>query len=244
MRILWNEFKKVAFAPTLLGFVVLCLLISIGVALVEYGIHLLFSAVLPLVFAESCLIALFAALLSMGYENAHGTETLVYSTATGRNIIWCKLAVTVTVGFVFFCLLMYVTLAVFFAKYDYSAVWSDNVSLRATLVVAVLLAELFALLGCTVGILFRRMRTACTAAAFSCCGMYAWGALPRIGSVMRSIGLLTPFWLWRRSEQWFTQSYEDMLWANFETLGLLWSFAVLTAMIALAACLFRRRSLT
>jgi hypothetical protein len=43
---------------------------------------------------------------------------------------------------------------------------------------------------------------------------------------------------------WFTDGYADILWANFECRGVFASLRVLTAAIAIAEAVFRRKDLT
>lgn len=64
------------------------------------------------------------------------------------------------------------------------------------------------------------------------------------GSSFRSALNLTPVGLWLNVGDWFTDGYADILWANFEVIGVAVSLAILTALSELAIALFKRRDLT
>ncbi|MCU6712576.1 hypothetical protein M6D81_28145 [Paenibacillus sp. J5C_2022] len=50
--------------------------------------------------------------------------------------------------------------------------------------------------------------------------------------------------MWLNVGDWFTDGYADILWANFEVIGVAVSLAILTALSELAIALFKRRDLT
>jgi hypothetical protein len=54
---------------------------------------------------------------------------------------------------------------------------------------------------------------------------------------------LTPVWLWLKSLHWFTDSTMDILFKNFETLGLCLSLIVILGVLLAAMMRFRKRDL-
>ena len=223
--------------------------------------------------AEGCLIALFAALLSVGYENVRGTEPIICSSKTGRGIMRAKLAASLASALALFAPLLGLTLILFFARYgarhDFAAAWGDNVSngfnyavgaygkpfitwvsftvgqyLYACIGAAVLLSVCFGLIGFCAGVFIRNVTVSCLAAAVACGLMYLGKSLFAIGSTVRGVWNMTPVWLWRGSAQWFTDGEADIVHARFETAGLMASLAVLAALRVASYIIYKRRELT
>lgn len=90
--------------------------------------NFLFGTLTGWLFTEAVLVSVLLVLLSIGYENIHGTENLVYSTKKGRLVLRPKFAASVTVGFLAYALLALITLAVYFSKTEYGGVWRSSVS--------------------------------------------------------------------------------------------------------------------
>lgn len=229
---------------------------------------LLFQVVLGAVATEACAIALFAALIGAGYESARGTEGIVYASKTGRNMLRAKLLSALAAAGAFFLLLAALTLALFFARFDWSAVWGEHVCslfnravnerwkpfitwrsftvrelLLASLGIAAGLSFCFALLGFSAGVLIRSGYAACVAAAAACGLMFTVEPLAPVGTIWRSALNLTPVQLIANIGSWFTDGPGDILWANFEGWGLTVSFAILAALSLAAVRSFKRRSL-
>ncbi|GHU65989.1 hypothetical protein FACS1894184_02920 [Clostridia bacterium] len=239
MRIFRKEFRKAALSPAVVGFVVLCVGVNAIVALLDSNEpqRLLTVTVMPLLFAESGLIAMFISLLSAGYENAHDTEPLVYSSFVGRRVVWNNLTASITAGLAYYCLLSGYTLLLFLSK-------NDGVSLNTSyLIAAGALTVVFGMLGFAAGLFCRRMGGSCTAAASTICGLHALAVIEQLGPAINRAAKLTPFELWLHSELWFTHELDAILWPRFETLGLGWSFAALAVLIAAGYVIFKRRNL-
>ncbi|MDR1953782.1 MAG: hypothetical protein LBQ21_04820 [Clostridiales Family XIII bacterium] len=235
----------------------------------SYSVHgQLFGRVLPAVIAEGCLIALFLALLCSGYEHIHNTEAIVYTSKPGRNIIRTKFLAALTGGLGLFCLILVVTLSIFFARFDFSPAWNENVSsgfnfavglfgkpfitwesctvlqyLWASVGAAAGLVVCFCLLGYAVGTFIRNVYLSCLAAILLCGAMLIARPLLQIGGIPRGIINLTPLWLWANSGEWFTDGGADILWARFEGIGIATSLILLAAATVVAAARFKRRNL-
>ncbi|MFC3769526.1 hypothetical protein [Paenibacillus sp. GCM10012303] len=229
---------------------------------------LLFGTLFMAIIAESCLLALFAALLSVTYEQMRGTEPIICATKVGRRVLIAKLCASLTVAAALTVVIIGVSLLVFFLRFDFSSVWKDNVSsmfnyavneygkpfitwrsftvagyLQATIGVSLGLAVCFCLLGYAVGVWVRSGYGAFIAAASVVGVTFLAKPLLPIGSVFRGIWNLTPVWLWKNSAMWFTDGGADIVWANFEIAGLLVSLAVLSVAAFMASKWFKRREL-
>lgn len=90
--------------------------------------HFLFGTLTGWLFTEAVLVSVLLVLLSIGYENIHGTESLVYSTKKGRLVLRPKFAASVTAGVLAYALLALITLVVYFSKTQYGGVWRSSVS--------------------------------------------------------------------------------------------------------------------
>jgi hypothetical protein len=230
---------------------------------------LLFRTLLGAVVAETALLALFSSLLSTGYENTRHTEGVVYTTRTGRRIQRIKLQAALTASVLFFLLITGATLALFFLRYDWSAVWRSHVSslfnsaateywkpfitwrsftvlpyLAACLGVAAALVVCFCLLGFGVGVCIRGGYASAIAAVALCALLFVVEPIAPVGGVLRGVLNLTPVQLWANVGDWFTDGGADMLWAHFERRGVLASLVILAAAGAIAQAAFQRRDLT
>lgn len=88
----------------------------------------LFGTLTGWLYIEGVLVSVILVLLSIGYENIHGTENLVYSTKKGRLVLRPKFAASVTAGFLAYVLLALITFVVYFGKTEYGGVWGSSVS--------------------------------------------------------------------------------------------------------------------
>jgi hypothetical protein len=230
--------------------------------------RLLFKTLFGAVAAETGLLALFISLLSVGYENTRNTEGVIYAAGTGRNILYHKLFASLTAAILFLVLILVLTLAVFFARFDWSSVWKDNVSslfnssvneyskafitwhsftvsgyLLACIGITAGITVSFCLLGFATGTLIRNGYASCATAVALCGTMYVALPIAPVGGVLRSALNLTPVRLWANAGSWFTDGYADILWANFECLGVACSLAALTVISRFAVMIFKRRDL-
>jgi hypothetical protein len=159
-------------------------------------------------------------------------------------------------------------LCLFFLRYDYSAVWHDNVSssnnvnffgeplitwhsftvagyLWATIGAAAGLTAVFGLFGYAIGTFFRSGYAACGAAVALCVLQFLTLMLFQVGGTTRSVINLTPVMLWININRsgWFTEGGEEIIWAHYETIGLIASFIILAVTSIIAALIYKRRDL-
>lgn len=88
----------------------------------------LFDTLMGWLLIEGSLVAALLVLLSIGYENIHGTESLVYSTKKGRQLLGPKFAASLSAGMGAFALLALFTFFVYFSTSEYGGVWNSSVS--------------------------------------------------------------------------------------------------------------------
>jgi len=232
-----------------------------------YDIHeFLFGKLLFAIIAQAALLAMFAALMSTGYEGIRNTEQLVCSSKIGRKITRTKFAASLIAGLVFFAAILIISLGVFFLRYDYSAVWNDNVSssfnywvkpfitwhnftvsqfLWATIGAAAGLTVVFGLFGYAIGTFFRSVYKSCGVAVALCVLQFLAMMLFPIGGTIRGALNLTPVMLWMNASRsrWFTEGGAEIIWAHFETIGLTACFILLAAASVIAVQSYKRRDL-
>ncbi|SDS23182.1 hypothetical protein SAMN05444162_1015 [Paenibacillaceae bacterium GAS479] len=229
---------------------------------------LLFETLFMAIIAESCLLALFIALLSVTYEQMRGTELIIYASTVGRRILFSKLCAALTTTAALTVVIIGMSLLVFFLRFDFSGVWNDNVSsmfncavnecgkpfitwrsftvegyLWATIGVSFGLAICFCLLGYVIGVSVRGGYGAFITGGTVVSVMFIAKPLFPIGSVIRGVWNLTPVWLWKNSGMWFTDGGADIIWSNFERTGLLVTLVVLSVAAFMAAQCFKRREI-
>lgn len=88
----------------------------------------LFGTLLRAVSAESCILAALAVLYLFGYEKLNKTELTVCVSRIGRRLWWTKTAAGILAALAMVLLIAAVSLGVYFSLWDYSGVWSANVS--------------------------------------------------------------------------------------------------------------------
>jgi hypothetical protein len=234
----------------------------------HYLHSLLFRTLFGALLAETGLLALFLALLGAGFESIRNTEAVVYASKSGRKFQRQKLAAALTAAAGLFVLITAVALALFFARFDWSAVWTSNVSslfnssvaeywkplitwrsfdvlsyLWACIGVAAGIVVCFCLLGFAVGLFLCGAYASCIMVVALCGLMFVVKPIAPVGSALRSGLNLTPVQLWVNVGDWFTDGYADILWANFECLGVFASLIVLAAALVIADAAFRRKEL-
>lgn len=98
-------------------------------AAATYNQHqLLFNSLTGLLLIEGVLVSVLIILLSVGYENVHGTEDIVYSTKKGRRILPLKLKASISMGLYTYALLAIITFLVYFRVNEYGSIWGSSVS--------------------------------------------------------------------------------------------------------------------
>lgn len=234
----------------------------------HYRHSMLFKIMFMVIIAESCLLALFTALISVTYENLRGTEHIISATKVGRRVLTTKLCASLTVAISLTAVILGVSLCVFFLRFNFSDVWNDNVSsmfnyavneygkpfitwqsftvegyLWATIGITFGMVVCFCLLGYAAGGFVRNGYGAFIAAALVVGTTFLVKVLFPIGSVSRAIWGLTPIWLWKNNGMWFTDGGADIIWANFESMGLFVSLAVLSIIAFIATKIYKKREL-
>jgi hypothetical protein len=234
----------------------------------RYLHRLLFRTLFGAILAETGLLALFLALLGAGYESIRNTESVVYASRIGRKIQRMKLAAALTASAGLFVLIAAMTFALFFTRFDWSAVWSSNVSslfntsvteywkpfitrqsfdvlsyLWACTGVAAGITICSCLLGFAAGLFLRSAYASCIAAVVLCGLMFIVEPLAPVGGYIRNALNLTPVQLWVNVGDWFTDGYADILVSNFEYWGVIASLVLLSGLCAVADDLFRRKDL-
>lgn len=233
-----------------------------------YRHGLLFGTMFLVITAESCLLALFAALVSVTYENTRNTEHIVCASKVGRRIVQSKLCASLTAAVCLTAIILALTLGVFFAKFDFSGVWGDNVSSAfnfaaysyaipfitwhsftiaeyfwAVIGALFSLTICFCLMGYSIGIFAKTSYGAFIGSILVVVLPFIVKPLFSIGSITLSALNLTPTNLCLNSAEWFTDGNAGILWANFESVGLAISIAVLAFASFTAAKIFRKREL-
>jgi hypothetical protein len=88
----------------------------------------LFSSLTGWLIIEGVLIATLLVFLSVGYENNHRTEDIVYSARKGRSILRTKITASISAGLGSYIILAMFTFFVYFSFNDYGDIWGSNVS--------------------------------------------------------------------------------------------------------------------
>ncbi len=88
----------------------------------------LFKGLAGWLLVEGALIGALLVFLSVGYENNHRTEDLVYSAKKGRGLLRTKMAASLSAGLGIYVILTLLTLLLYFIVNDYGNIWGSNVS--------------------------------------------------------------------------------------------------------------------
>lgn len=218
--------------------------------------------------AECCLLAMFASLISITYESLRGTEPLIHTTKIGWDVLKPKLFASLTATICISAIIIGFSLFIYFLRYDFSQVWDDNVSsmfnfavneygkpfitwqsftvstyLWAVIGITLGMAISLCLLGYVSGLFvhngYRAFITAMLAAVFP---FFIKEFFP-IGSITRGLLGVLPVWLWLNSGEWFTDGGQDIIWANFECLGVIGSLAFLSILSVIGIKKYKKREL-
>lgn len=234
-----------------------------------YYLHgMLFNIMFIAIIGEGCLLALFAGLISVTYEKLRGTEHIISATKVGRRVLRTKLCAALTAAIAMTAIILGVSLWIFFLKFNFSDVWNDNVSsmfnyavnefgkpfmtwqsftvkeyLWAVVAVSFGMVVCFCLLGCAAGVFVRSGYRGFLAAVLPVGITFIAKFLFPIGSVSRAILGLTPVWLLKNSGEWFTDGGVDIIWANFESVGIFLSLIVLSIILLIVTKVYKRRDL-
>jgi hypothetical protein len=115
--------------------------------------------------------------------------------------------------------------------------------LWATIGAAFLLAVCFCLLGYAVGVSARSDYGAAIAAVAVVAAMGFAEPLFPVGSMVKNALNLSPVGLWRNCGTWFTDGGANVLWANFESVGLAASLTALSLAALLISRAFKGREI-
>jgi hypothetical protein len=229
----------------------------------------LFSVVMGSLLFQGILLAALIMLLSLGYEHSAKTDLMVYATKTGRRVNHAKFIAAVTLALVAYAILAVVTLTVYFALNPMGGVWESSVSsgfnfvqsmgivrpfvtwhsftvatyFVASIGISLGLVLCFALMGYIIGSLTNNSYIGFIALFLL---NFALLILPGeiFGATMPTfISSYTPIWLVFQRGMWFTDGGPNILWAHFETVGVLASIGILAVLCLVAWRLFKGRNL-
>lgn len=94
-----------------------------------YRMHsLLFKTLFRTIIFEIVILVVLITAYLINYEFDNNTETIVYSTRRGRNIILDKLHVTLVLNVLVATIILVVTLGLYFITFDYSGLWNVPIS--------------------------------------------------------------------------------------------------------------------
>jgi ABC-type transport system involved in multi-copper enzyme maturation permease subunit len=192
----------------------------------------LFGRYLPNITLECAVVTLLVTHLLTGFEHASRTESVVYSTATGRKILLYKLAAAVCSSFLCSILLFGASLAAYFAKNGINTDWP---LLAKVLPLIFALLTLFALIAFAAGTVIRNP----WAAAITSFGVNAAWLGVMMNFPEKSLLHLPPMGLLISQKSWFTGVHGR----HFELLGFALSGMSLIAICFAAYRLFGRREI-
>lgn len=230
--------------------------------------QLLFKTLFRVIIGEVALFALFFPLISLSFDKSQGLEALLSTTKVGRRLPVKKFFASLTASFlILFCLLA-LSLSLFFFRFDFSKVWQDSVSsaynsavfepgkpfitwqsltvvqyLFQTIGLTFLLALFFSLLGYFVSVAISKSLPAFMTLISFLVLSYLLKPLFPVGSHLRGIFAMSPFWLWKNSGEWFTDGTSDILWPYFETLGVISFTLVFIGLAIMGTKRYQRREI-
>jgi hypothetical protein len=217
---------------------------------------------------ECGLLAALIMLLSLGYEHHSRTSHIVCATKTGRKIMLHKLFASLAAGLIAFAVLTALTLAVYFAFNDYGNIWGSSISsgfhliddmlagtrpfvtwqsytvltyLLATLGISALLTVCFGLIAFVIGMWLKNSYIGFLVFLIVNAGCIVFALA--VSGLPKYLAVLSPVWLWIKRVYWFTDGGADILWKNFEMLGVSASLLMLAVLCAVSAKLFRKRDI-
>lgn len=229
----------------------------------------LYGTTMKFLLLECSLLAALIMFLSLGYEHGNRTSHIVYATKTGRKIVYHKLFASMAAGLTAYAILTALTLSVYFALNDYGSVWHSSVSsgfnyindiladsrpfatwhsytiltyLLAVVGVAALVTPCFALIAFCIGIWVKNSYIGFFVFLIFNAALVALAiALPT--GITKYTLVLSPVCLWVKQGAWFTDGCADILWKNFETLGVCVSLILLAGLCVFSAIMFKRRDI-
>lgn len=232
----------------------------------------LFRSTLFHLLTESALFALLAALFTLGYEHQQKTESLVYSSRTGRKTARHKCFAALTAAAAGYVLLTALTLSVYFIVWDYSGFWDANVSsmsnfvfdeagqrpfitwlslnvaqyLAVMLALGFLLTVVFCLVGSLAGLLTRNTYMGFIFVMLICLFIIAaafFCANAGLGWVLLAL-LFSPAAAWITSGRWLTDMGGWAFMPFQETVTIAGNLLLFSCLTVVAAKRFMRKDVT
>lgn len=229
----------------------------------------LFDTILGWLLIEGVILSVLISLQSIGYEKGNETETIVYTTNTGRNIVIKKLTASLLVGLGAYFLLIFSTLLVYLSLHDYSALWSSYVSnifnYRNDMIAGyrpfvtwqshTILTYLLSKIGVSLGLIICYILSAFIVELIIRNNYISFIVILILSAAfivlplmipshsLRSYIMLSPVWLWLKHPIWFTDGDVDIVWKNFEMLGTSISLLLLIMGTVIVFNRFKRRDL-
>ena len=103
----------------------------------------LYGSLFPAIAMEAAILGMLSMLYLLSYEEQRRTVSLACSSRTGRRLYRQKVLAGLTAAVVLYALLAAATLAVYFALWDYSGIWSASVSSQFNYLVDMMLRRPF-----------------------------------------------------------------------------------------------------
>ena len=232
--------------------------------------NLLFGNVMHWLLTEGILFSALAMLLSIGFDHIHKTEQVVYSSKTGRHVLRTRSAAAIVIGIGFYLVLTLLTLSINFLVNNFSGIWGSSVSSAFNYLNDLLagarpfstwqsfsvLSYLQAVIAASVGLNLCFMLIAFVIGVWqknSFIGFIIFIVINAMFVLLpfympatnysRYLLVYTPVWLWLKQNMWFTDGGIDILWPNFETVGITISLIVFAICCVLTEYRFRKRDL-
>jgi hypothetical protein len=217
---------------------------------------------------ECGLLAALVMLLSVGYEHHNNTAHTVYATKTGRKIMIHKLFASLSAGVISFAALTAFTLAVYFSFNSYGNIWGSSVSsgynyiydvltgarpfitwqsytvltyLLAALGISALLTVCFGLMAFVIGVWMKNSYIGFLVFLIVNAAFIVFAIV--IPGPPKYYAMLSPVWLWLKRILWFTDGGGDILWKNFEMLGVSAALVILAILCAVSILFFKKRDM-
>lgn len=229
----------------------------------------LFSTLLRTMGGEVCILAMLLTVYLLGYEKMMRTEQYFLGTRTGRKMFFYKVLVSLISSVLIYVVLAGLSLAIYFAHWDFSGMWDARVSSQFNTVKDLLMQKpfitvadftvkeyLFAALGLSlvlvvvavlfaavVGLLVRNTYVAGL-------GVLLLPVLCRFVTTMLAgtklwtaylISMFQPVNIWLAEPVWFTEGGINAPCLWFEVKGMAFSLVLFAALAAIALKVLQRR---
>ena len=230
----------------------------------------LYGALMRWLLVEGVLTSVLVVLLSVGHEYFNHTEQIVYAAKTGRRILRSKLSAALIAGCGVYVLLSLLTLSGYFIMNDSAGIWGSSVSsgfnyindiiagarpyvtwhsftvstyLLASMGLSAGIVLCCSLFGFVIGILIRNGYLGFLVFIILCASCVAIPMILPDNSYAKFVFVLSPVCLWWKQLYWFTDGGFDILWKNFETVGLSASLILAALLCPLSFAWFRKRDI-